>query len=561
MLTLDAQFGQMKSKLREILSKQKYLCVTTDVWTSSAQSYLGVTVHFLSENFERKSYILAFKQLKVKQTYDVLAEALCDVFNDYGIKMAQIRHIVTDGGSNFCKMFKEYGKAIESTTTNHFETDSDEVGDNELEMDIEDLNEYVNDEPCFMEDTNGELFQSEVLNLNSEEENDNFLVDDMTNDDLLNYLGQGAAAAEAHRIELPEQRRCISHLLNLVSKDFDKAMPSVVRTLLVKAISKLHVLWVLTHKSSRAKHFCKTILGICLLIPNETRWNALFDALKLCLRADIQLKLNTLIQKLKSELKSAENKLQLLTPSDFLVITEYVKVMEPVARSLDRMQAESNGSQGYIMPVLISMKHHISRVEESSTIAKDFKKHLLDVIEKRFSNYMSFSEANRDLILAAITIPKIKGNFIADKDNLMYSKRLLVAECKKLHFELNSNNVDGHIEDPSDTEESSKQKKKDDFIVSFVEQRNNRRNSVENDIESEVSRYLMDDRTEYAILNEYKNVKEVFYKYNTTISSSGPVERLFSQSSLIFTPRRNRLSAKKFEQAILLKHNRKILDQ
>lgn len=230
--------------------------------------------------------------------------------------------------------------------------------------------------------------------------------------------------------------------------------------------------------------------------------------------------------------------------------------MEPVAKSLDKMQAEFHGgSQGYIMPVLISMKHHISRSEESSTITKELKKYLIEVINRRFDAYVSFLETNKDLILAAVTIPKVKVNFIADNANIIYSKRILVAECKSL----NDNNV-GEVEQPPEFNEESSTKKQDDFIISFAQQHNSRRSSFENNIESEVTRYLFDDRTECAMLNDYPNVREVFSKYNTTISSSGPVERLFSQSGLIYTPRRNRLSAKRFEQALLLKHNREIID-
>lgn len=246
----------------------------------------------------------------------------------------------------------------------------------------------------------------------------------------------------------------------------------------------------------------------------------------------------------------------LLTPGDFLIITEYVKVMTPVAKSLDKMQAEFiGGSQGYIMPVLVSMKHHISSVEESSSITKEFKKYLLEVIHQRFDKYLSFSETNKELILAAVSIPKVKFNFIADNENIIYAKAVLVAECKTI----GDNNVGDIDSTPDFNEGSSSTKKQDDFIISFAQQQNIRRGSIENDIESEVSRYLFDDRTESAMLNEYSHVREVYFKYNTTISSSAPVERLFSQSGLIYTPRRNRLSAKRFEQALLLKHNRAII--
>lgn len=285
-------------------------------------------------------------------------------------------------------------------------------------------------------------------------------------------------------------------------------------------------------------------------MPCETRWNSRYDAVQMCNRQDIQKKLNQLICELKSKLTclSAQN-LQALTTSDFVVMDLYVKVFQPVAIALDLMQKEFNSLQGFIIPVLFSMKHRVAQMPDTPTIARDFKKAMLNAIDDRFKNYFIFNDENKDLLLASITLPHVKVSFIADDDNIIKSKNLLISECKKL-----KNEICDEVEvSPSPVAQD------DNFIISYSSFRNVRRNSIESEIESEVSRFLFDVRTESSILNEYSNVRAVYFEYNTTISSSAPVERVFSQSTMIFTPRRNRISAQRFEQTLLMKHNRKLI--
>lgn len=542
MSTLNEQSNNVKSELKQILSKQKYLCVTADVWTSRAQSYLGVTVHFLNANFDRESYVLAFKQMLQRQTYAELARTLNEIFADYGIKKGQITNIVTDGGSSFCKMFKKYGSEIDAVVivTNDEECE-DGLNDDNIESDV--IRPY-------MEDDNGESYSTEILTFDINDAEQDTLIVDSTDVYLGDYIETDDYDEPIERIELPPQRRCLPHLLNLLAHDFDKILTGNAKTVLVATLNKLHSLWVLTHRSSRAKEICKEVLGKCLLIPCATRWNSKFDAVQRCNEPEVQKNLNTLIQRLKSEIKSAAH-LQNLTNNDFSVMKHYINVMKPVAQSLDTLQGEYNSSQGFILPVLVSLKHRVSIIETTTNIIRDFKAAMLKVIDDRFRNYFSFGENNKDLLLASLTIPKFKTNFISNDDDIIYAKNLLIEECKKLN--VYNEGADNNLNEAPPTEDS-------DFLISFATAGATRRNSVDHDIESEVSRFLCDTRIDTTILNEYPRVRAVFFKYNTTLASSAPVERVFSQSLMIFTPRRNKLSALHFEQALLLKHNRSLID-
>ena len=74
----------------------------------------------------------------------------------------------------------------------------------------------------------------------------------------------------------------------------------------------------------------------------------------------------------------------------------------------------------------------------------------------------------------------------------------------------------------------------------------------------EALQFLSDPSHELDQLKRYPTVAKAFVKFNTTVPSSAPVERLFSQAGLILTPRRNRLSDEFFETLLLLKKNAKL---
>lgn len=70
--------------------------------------------------------------------------------------------------------------------------------------------------------------------------------------------------------------------------------------------------------------------------------------------------------------------------------------------------------------------------------------------------------------------------------------------------------------------------------------------------EKEVMDYLSSGLYELQTRNQFSNIKNIFLKYNTRTPSSAPVERLFSLGGLFLTPRRNRLSDKRFEKLLLM---------
>lgn len=150
--------------------------------------------------------------------------------------------------------------------------------------------------------------------------------------------------------------------------------------------------------------------------------------------------------------------------------------------------------------------------------------------------------------MAALSNPAIRSDFIENDTDFAFSKQLLISECKK--YKIVPEDVAEPVHESNNTQNVS-------FLFSA---RRARRSSGSSDSEiySEVMRFLTDPDTNSKLLNQFPAIREVFLRYNTTLSSSAAVERVFSQSLMIFTPRRNRLSAANFEQTLMLKHNQKL---
>nr|XP_018912128.1 PREDICTED: uncharacterized protein LOC109040600 [Bemisia tabaci] len=73
--------------------------------------------------------------------------------------------------------------------------------------------------------------------------------------------------------------------------------------------------------------------------------------------------------------------------------------------------------------------------------------------------------------------------------------------------------------------------------------------------ETEMAKFFSDPERDISMLNRYKYMKPVFVRLNTSLPSSGPVERLFSIATFIDSPRSNRLTNENFEKRVLLKAN------
>lgn len=230
--------------------------------------------------------------------------------------------------------------------------------------------------------------------------------------------------------------------------------------------------------------------------------------------------------------------------------------MEPIALSLDKLQGEKNVTIGSALPCLYYIKNDLGQCElktKQSTnpkvqaIGNDMQRALKSAFTKRFQRFLIFDETNRELILASISHPVYKLKWIDDENNLSTARRFFEDEMRNLELP-----VVNDSEECNDNED-------DEFLSKNIP---TRRSSTDTDNEwaTETFNFLGDRRKNLEILDQYPLVGRLFLKFNTTLSSSAPIERLFSQALIICTPRRNRITHSNFEKTLLLKTNKSIFD-
>ena len=108
---LEDKFSLCKAALGKLSNNVKFAAITADLWTSVCmQSFLGVTIHFINEEFELKNLVLATKETSGAHTGENIAKWLEEVMDDYEISPSKIVAIVTHNAANMvkaCSMLKD----------------------------------------------------------------------------------------------------------------------------------------------------------------------------------------------------------------------------------------------------------------------------------------------------------------------------------------------------------------------------------------------------------------------------------------------------------------------
>lgn len=535
---IEKQFNEMIMGMKTILQKRTFVSTSADIWSSRCASYLGMTVNYLDDDLSMKTLVLCFKELKGRHTYDVIAHSIAKVHESFGLQTSKITHTVTDGGSNFVKAFKIFSSSDDENASEGFRGFPSKEADDGSDSDESNCGNDDNDEEQRIKVDI--VIEPVAIDLTFEE------VD----------------------IVLPPQMRCIAHQLNLAcTSDVLKYLKEKrVDMTYVSVFSKLHHFWNKTKRSALLKEQIKEKFGIQLPIPVKTRWNSLFDATK------VITSLNR--AKIKGLASFALRERGAINEKEWTFLDEYVKLLEPVAQALDILQGDKTVTLGDVLPTLIVVQMRLRSFTDLNC-AENVRIGLLSNLKKRFPFLDLENMTSVPYVLATVSQPKFKLDWIADANDAEKIKKLFIAECHKFYKKSdeqvsetsgsgNENVSDFYSQLMSVSFKSGKIMNEAIYDAILIDSRflsadNEENISDANFVENRFLDYINDKNKKLSSLFKYDIIKSIYLKYNTTLPSSAPVERIFSTGLEIFTPRRNRLSPKTFEHLLMLKYNRDIV--
>jgi hypothetical protein len=518
---IDDKFNIMEADLKAQLSVTKFKCLTADIWSTSHRAYLGVTGHWIADDYSRKSAALSCRRMTGSHDYLAIASKLNKIIKHYDLSVDDVTSIVTDNASNFGKAFREFSKPLNA------DEDSDEEESNEVEVDVEFLS--IDLHPPTVEQLPPSALESVNDDINDNETGD---------------------AVEVENIILPRQERCAAHTLNLVASVDGVQLTSCVKDSSVTAYTRMYnsafgkaqALWNKYSRSTLAADAAKSACGRAIVVPGDTRWNSKWDATNVLLRIQDNGKLLAVCQSME---------IPAFRPAEIEFLRDWFAINRPLAVALDSLQGDKFSYYGMLLPklsvLMFELKRHLATV---SSVMIPLVSSLIGGVERRFPTLNLEDPGSRTAVLAAISNPLYKLRWMSPQTRLEMES-WFIEQVRRLPLDSGVTGILSSNEAPATQTQPSPV---DEFHMFNNDGIGHTGGALHCDIEA--INYLADASTQLSMLNSYPRIKQLFFKTNTSLPSSAAVERLFSAGGLIHVPRRNKLSDNTFEKLLLLKANK-----
>jgi len=112
---IDSLFSQRRTNIQlEMNSFTTKVALTTDIWTSSHNhtSYLGITMHYIDNNWDLKKCILDFIPIEGSHSSRLILSKIIDLLQEFNLNN-RIISLTTDNGSNMLACGRDLANELE----------------------------------------------------------------------------------------------------------------------------------------------------------------------------------------------------------------------------------------------------------------------------------------------------------------------------------------------------------------------------------------------------------------------------------------------------------------
>ena len=522
-------YESLRKKINLILEEIDHISVTIDIWTDRrGKAFIGVTGHFIDIEFKSQAVLLDFVRIRGSHTAENIRNWTKDMLEKLGITH-KIYRVITDNASNMIKAY-QFGLVVDDEDQQDqedssrseeysFDTNTTEKSSFDIGWTLTDLTSDMNEELVEMGQANGRL-------------------------------------------------SCFAHSLQLVIRDGLKSVPYLSKTLAkCKELSKK------SHKSTKVADLLDD-LDKRLSRSNITRWNSEY----LLVRSIIGLgkkNIEDITNAIGDDSLSFNN-------TDFSVLEEVVNILEPFAEITTTCQSETAATISMIVPSIVHIMDHLKQMSTTVLLLKKLISQLdlsihtrfAGIVKRLFMKPVAENDPFNDPLyfIATLLDPKFKfrWTYLMSYSQSMESKlkhsmiSMVLDECER-----NTNrNID---------QSSAQQSASSSFTTQTGSNPNIRKRKLfqyddSDDLSSSSSNLKAADALT-AYINEsnrtnsltcWKNsalspLKDVVKRVFSVQASSAPIERTFSQSGLIMSPRRTSMRDDLFQSLVFLRVNHQLL--
>ena len=336
---------------------------------------------------------------------------------------------------------------------------------------------------------------------------------------------------EAH----PIFHACLSNIIGLLCQ-INYTDYSMDDSLIYKEfLEKVNHYWRKVGKS-RNKQIIADLLRQPPVIPSKKRWNSFYVAVDSLLVNDFDT-----INRLFDRLQVAN-----LTPIEYAFVKDFSRVFEPISRLLEFLQNSESCFYGALIPALTATRRHLTLLVDLKYCVS-FRNELIIQLNTQFSNYLDLK--CESALIATVTHPYFKYRWIGASGggNPMSTDTITEMIYHKLVALQHANLIKDHrgqeFNSCSDIEAFFR------FEAPAATD-----DSINDLLWRELNQYLLDQSTALSSLTKYPSIGNLFLKYNSTIISSAPVERLFNYAA--YTAENGQLRDTRYTQYVFLNANR-----